>query len=983
MGEPGDDQIGGLVIRWAEDRAELLYSGSHDRRELHAELQRRDDAFVRALTALIPPEGGSQVLNQAWRTAKQKYNEAIERICDLQAISGASARSDIQREINDVWQAVGMWRGRTDDQSPIKDLLRKYEVRRQIHIEALTEQFRDISHERPEEVRRRVERTLELVCEQAAERGERRYLKAVGNARDLYEGLPGRAAQPDQIFRKLWMISASERVDACDVFDRDYGEPLLVGVGRAYRSPLGKIKSFLRIPALKAALEDEEGIGAGLWKGKEGRRVFTRSWKGRLAKFRQSASILASAVRQLIPRGARDWSAYRRQFVKFQERLGEKATRPELARIEALLLERPVEAAVHTLFLSMWRGDARVDQQAIDVLGQLSPAELQQVERQFALRYRRAFGARPLRKIAADYLTADEVRYLDALLDGDRCRAMAFKFHRLLQGTESQKIELMQWLTQLPNNVLSEVLECYEKEWTTTVDRAFLDRYMEGPLLDWADYLIRNESQLAAAARLESALRRQSTEWPGMVFYDQPEERDLAVIDAHERLYRTSFWEHFRSMGGLERVQIMQTLVTEGSLSLAEQIRHCMIGIGADTEAIKACFADLTPKQNARLGQQYAMRFSRMRLAPSNVWQAARMTLSEALSRRTLRNSGRHFLRRLRGPRDLDEDLSANLCGYNWFDVCALRAGKTTNPTTLYARLMQRFKFEHAGACYEPPGARDRRWSARLLSCLADGQFGPAAKAARMLQRKHPAKRLKDRDVDAAVAFYESYVRDSQPNEQQRRQFEMTVRVAHERLDAFRELQNRRAERQANLGALATSTLAFLGLVMMNLPYLPLAITVGASSLAGRYLIKTRIKGDGYGEREVARDAFMALVDGPTLALGQFVKTLRLLQALGLGRTVLGSAVKMTVTQTVRRWGQARITAALLESKKSIHARRHLETRQDEILAEYGRILQQERERMLAGRRKTVMKLASIERVFQEVGKQVAARNDESEPTTA
>jgi hypothetical protein len=121
----------------------------------------------------------------------------------------------------------------------------------------------------------------------------------------------------------------------------------------------------------------------------------------------------------------------------------------------------------------------------------------------------------------------------------------------------------------------------------------------------------------------------------------------------------------------------------------------------------------------------------------------------------------------------------------------------------------------------------------------------------------------------------------------------------------------------------------------------------------------------------------MAAIDGPTLALGQFVKTLRLFQAFGLGRTLLGSAVKITLTQTVQRWGRTRITDALLKSKESIHARRHLVSRQDAILAEYGRMLQQERERALAGKRRSLEKFRSIERVFLEIGKRVAARVDQ------
>ena len=63
-------------------------------------------------------------------------------------------------------------------------------------------------------------------------------------------------------------------------------------------------------------------------------------------------------------------------------------------------------------------------------------------------------------------------------------------------------------------------------------------------------------------------------EWPGIVFYDQPEERDLAIIESHDQLYPIGFWNYFQRMGGVERVEIMRTLVTEGSLGTADQIRH-------------------------------------------------------------------------------------------------------------------------------------------------------------------------------------------------------------------------------------------------------------------------------------------------------------------------------------------------------------------------------------------------------------------------
>ena len=975
MGDSDADSIESLVTNWAENRAQLLFSNSVTRRQLAEEVQACDAALIHSVTALVPIVHGSSVLNHAWRTAKQAYAAAIEQSHDHHAVAGATTREAIQRELNAIWQQVGMCRGRPRVDTQIEALLKQYQSRRPEYEEALTAQLRSVSHDEPIRVRARVERTLGRICEQAAERGEDRYMVAVQSAQALYSGLPGKSSQSDHVFRTLCELCPAERLDVLEVFQADYGAPFEETIRSAYDSKFVMLKSFLRIPALQSALEDEYGIGAGLWKTHD-HKVRALNWKARLVRLRQAGQVLAIAVGQLIPRSLRGWHEYRHQLSAFFHRLAEKANGPELARILAALQDDHTEMAVNSLFLGIWRGEAQVGVQEKSLLQRLSREQLQEVERRFAAKYGSVLGNDNLRTIVSKVLPNNEAQHLHALLDGDMHGANAAQFHLMLKGPRHRRLELLQWLAQLASPSVHGLIQSYRRTQNTLVDRAFLGQYFDGPMLDWAFYLVCNETRLAAAARLECALRRVSGEWPGTMFYDQPEERDLAVIQAHEKLYQTSFWDHFRRMGGVERAQIMQTLVTEGSLGTADQIRHCMIGIGADTSAIKATLSKLSSRQNAKLPKRYATQFSRIDLNPKVVLRALQKTAGHVASQRVCRGAGQMFVTHLRATRDLDRDLDAKLCGYNRFDVRLLRAGKTSNPAALYARLMQRVAFEQAGAPYRDRRQRARSLSTRLLTRLAESRVGPATKVVSLLQRQHPIRTLKDRDVDVAVKFYESDLRDQPAGEQQRRRFEMMVRVANQRLDAFREMKNRKAERQANIGAVLTSTGAFIGLVWMNLPYLPLACTVAASSLAGRYLVKTRIKGNGYGEREMARDAFMALIDGPTLALGQFVKTLRLLQAFGLGRTLLGSAVKMTMTQTVRRWGRARITDALLKSKESVHARRHLVSRQDAIMAKYGRILQQERERVLAGKRKSQRKFRGIERVFVEIGKQVAARTD-------
>ena len=966
-----------LFTVWAEDRADLLFSNSATRRQLDEEIQACDAVLVSAVTALVPTVNGSSVLNHAWRTAKRAFADAMERSRDLQAMAGASTRAAIQHDVNVLWQQVGMWRGRPDGDWRIDELLKRYQLRRSEYVEVLTAQACNVSSDEPTRILARVERTLQRICEQAAQRGEDRYLGAVRTAATLYAGLPGKSSQRNQVvFRTLSKLSSAECTDVLEVFREDFGDPFEETIRGAYESPSVMLKSFLRIPALKLALEDEYGIGVGLWKT-HSQDVRSLTWKARLTRLKQGGQVLAIAAGQLIPRSFRGWRQHLHQLSTFFHRLSERANGPELARIEATLQGHPVEMAVHSLFLALWRGDARIGQQEEGLLQRLSREQLQNVEQRFTAIYSQVLGNDDLRASMSKVLAADEAEHLYALLDGDKHGANAAQFHLMLQGPRARRLQMLRWLAQLSQPSVQGLIKSYQRKYEMLVDREFLARRFDGPMLDWAYYLVCNETRLAAAARLECALQRLSGEWPGTLFYDQPEERDLAVIEAHKKLYQTSFWEHFQRMGGVERAQIMQTLITQGSLSTADQVRHCMIGIGADTKAIKATLASLNGRRNAKLGRRYAQQFSRIDLSPKVVWRGLQKTARHIVSQRELRGAEQVLMEHLRTPRNLDRDLDANLCGYNRFDVRLLRAGRTSNPAALFARLMQRVAFEQAGAPYRDRRHRARQLRTWLLGWIAQSRIRIVAKAAAQLQRQHPTLTLKDRDVDAAVDFYESAVRNQPIDQQQRRRFVMMVRIANQRLDEFREMQNRKAERQANIGALLTSTGAFIGLVSMNLPYLPLACTVGASSLAGRYLIKTRIKGDGYGEREVARDAFMAMVDGPTLALGQFVKTLRLLQVFGLGRTVLGSAVKMTLTQTVRRWGRARITDALLTSKESIHARRHLVSRQDAILAEYGRLLQQERESALAGRRRRLRKFHNIERIFLTIGKQVAARADQ------
>lgn len=970
----GSDYLESVISAWADKRAMLLFAGSSDARELSRCIQSHDDDLAQQLTAAMATRDGRAALNRYLRLAKSVYADALERRQLEHSISGAADRAAIQQDIQQTWERVGWLHARAETDAELVQPQQEFAARRTAYVQLLAEQLSAVAGEPSATVQSRVERTLDKLRRQAVQHGEQRLLRATTSAHRCHAALPGKTDDPDRLFRLLWTLDEQQRADVAKAFLHDYGKSLPEVLRDAYASRTLKAKNFFRIPALKSALEDQFGIGAGLWKSRPGRTAGGLRLKAWAARWRHSAEVIGKALRHLAPKRPLDWRRYRRRVSRFMQQMSDRASAPHLARIDAALSNDRVAVAVHTLYLMAWRGDSRALQTAQAVLQALSPQQLIEVEERFDQQYGPLFGERSIRTAVSQLLSEHEAAYVCALLDGKLRQAQAARFHHLLHGKLGQRIEALGWLAQLPADDIGDLACGYQELYGATLDRDFLAQYYQGPMQDWAVHQLQGETRLAAAARLECALRRLSGEWPGVVFYDQPEERDLAVIETHDRIYRKSFGAYFRNMAGIERSQLMLTLLTEGSLNLAEQVRHCLIGVGADIDAIKACLAGQNAKQMDKLSQQYAARFSRWSCAPKTVLRAFARGSGRCIAGLSLAEGTLEFRRAIAIPRDLDADLDANLCGYNRFDVRVLRLGRTSNPAILRDRLLQRVAFEQAGAPYSPPARRRQRPAARLLDVCQRSSSTLLASAARQIARGEPEWRLMQREVDAAVRFYDEKILGKTAGRECRTQFAAMVQLAHLRLDLFREMQSRKAERQANLGALATSTVAFFGLLYLHLPYVPLAITVGASSLAGRYLVKTRIKGDGYGEREAVRDGFMALVDGPTLALSQFVKTLRLIQAFGIGRTALSSGVKMALKFTVQTWGRARITNALLKSKESGHARRHLQGREDEILANYRRLLQLEREKALAGKQKTFDRPRAVERVFREVGKRLAAQ---------
>jgi hypothetical protein len=315
--------------------------------------------------------------------------------------------------------------------------------------------------------------------------------------------------------------------------------------------------------------------------------------------------------------------------------------------------------------------------------------------------------------------------------------------------------------------------------------------------------------------------------------------------------------------------------------------------------------------------------------------------------------------------------------------------------------LLDRYQHEMAGKKFVPPENRKtpmkqkiQDWAERRVSTMLDAEkavevvdkgwrniaWRKARNTYRLglevlqlaLKRENPDEACLGRDMDRVHTFYKEQIED-QPelSVHTRRTFEQLYKIAHQSLDVRREAQRNKAEAIANIGSIVTATAAWSGFAFLHLPYAPLAFTVFTASLAGRFAVKTLIKGDGYGERELLRDSYLAAVDGATLSLGKYVKSMRVLRFLGFGRSALSTAMKFGMKKGLYHFGNTSLTSALLDSKESGHARKQMEVKHQKFLDEYEQIIHGEVRRIVE-QNTWVDQARDLRPVFKRLGRKLA-----------
>ncbi len=930
------------AAQWASRYAETIFSWEGSTAELNAHLGEVNQQFISEMVSLLNGDHRPKLLHALHQHSLEAFVGTREKLFEEVQRADQVFREDVELLVNNMGEEVGILRGRQGNFSAIAQRREEFSKLAPEIIAHLTRQILDghpSSVKQHAQIETRMSLTLEDIWQKAERRGEERVLAAEEMAHTLRQSVSPSRKNREQIYKTLFPLPEDDVKLVAHIYEHRYGEPLLTTIERAHNSVVAKVKNFFQFPALRSALQDQYGIGAGL----------------------------LSTWRVFVPK-LRDFKSYPERVGDFIHRLRDKVASPDKHRVASLLSGERIKVASDTIYMAILYNDDAVATISTTLKG-LDATDTKCMLRDFKKRYASRLRVNGLQEAIEQRFEGDERRLLLAYLAVDDLRGASIVFHDSLDERSSDRVQALLELHMLTLHELSEVRTRYTEEYGQEPTREYLQTFLKGPLLDWADALLQGDLVTASAARLEASLRGISDEWPGVVFYNHSKEADYAVIDTYEKLYKKNFFEVLKKKRGNDRSEIMEAFVEESHLTTAEQLRHCLVGAG-DATGITQCLRRLTKEQQDKVVREYAYRYDEQ----AGGFQVRRKSFLHALRQVARQESWREKLRGLRAfrkymrefatcPRDLDRDLKRKFCGHKYFDMQLLREGYTDDPKVLFGQLERRFRHE-------------THHSLSFLSVLAEREHKKKFLGIWKRKPRHEVICM-HQAVAEAKKFYQQRILGSTPTEDDKRKAALLCRIAQRSLDDYREYNRKRAIMAANIGSFATTTAALGGLAFFNLHYAPLAISIGVASYIGRHWFKQKYQGDGYGAREKGFDVFLSSVDGASLALGKWIKMASTLRVLGsggsLGRGVLSAGTKYIFKKGLQKVGNGPIASILFSDQTSEHVVHLSHKERQELLAEVGSVLHGEADRGYVRRDRLFHRTPDIKRVFTRIGREIAA----------
>lgn len=604
-------------------------------------------------------------------------------------------------------------------------------------------------------------------------------------------------------------------------------------------------------------------------------------------------------------------------------------------------VENPVTQLIFSKLLGI---NGRKAEKVANILLSVSGEERERLEEDFQNRFGALLGVSNLQEAINTYVTGDFRSYLSAVYEGDEVKAFTALLHRSLTSDPRRRPELFRDLASKSDPFLQQVRDLYLQEYGTDLTpegiRSSAKRMKRGAMLDWVALHFQPGRRLEAeAARLECALRGRSGEWVGEIFYDNSQAANEQIVQHYNRRNGgKDFWQEFTKRKGVERAQIMQSLVRNGELQDHEMLRHSLIGtslLHVNIDGILGVLRGKSLDEQRQLAESYGRDFRvqtrnpllhvRARLQAASLWFKARRR-GEAPSHRRL------VTRFTSKPRDLDHDLAAALSGEPYFDAALARRGRPETPEAQMELLRETVAFES-----------ESNWSRGRL-------FGHQLGKGGWLQKQWDWLR---RDVERAQKFYEDEIEGAEFNERSADRFRVLSARAMRGLAQYREHRDKRADTWANIASLApaigipiaaTSTGLLALTTILSLDTFAAGAMTFAGSFATRYGIHHHYRGArGVGLHRAAREAWIGGADGLFVFMAPVFRGLR------FGQLILNRKAQLAMRVLVDIIGKGQAKRYLRSFGVKAFERRYKEV----VSGHHAKIreLEEERQKILKGKR--------------------------------
>jgi len=923
-----------LTEQWVKQRAELIAFGNGKNKDLHRKLQALENAFLAGLKShYSKPEELRQALPAIHSTAQAVHGRIRNDLVVLNEQNKGILLEFLEAESVRAASLVGRHSAITDNTQDIRkagEVLDSARSRnREQTVERLVQgafpdyiqpEYRSL---REHEVRVKVERQVELLGMVATKRGEAEYLRADILAQELHALLPRTERNSERVFQILWELSPAQREHTFKVYQERYQQDFPESISASY-SNVGlraRATHFFKVPELKVALSERYGFDVGLLS--VAKIIIPNPFK-----IKESVSDLG----------------------KFVFSLNEKVKAPDISRIEALVENDKIKAAAHSLHMCLRERKDPVE--IVDlILKDLSADQRKAAVACLRETYNAYYGGKALPEILLETYPKDKQvlqrELLLAALSGLDAKSDAIGIElAVLKGKkrdfpQQKLLEFDRLNTEEQVKIHAE----YEQYFGVPLDQQRLSRKLSGPRLTFATEVLSGNSDRAAAARIYASLKNKSDEWTGEPLYELKFEERSQVVTAFTEMFGGDLWEEIAGKKGSERAEMMRRFVEDGTVDEIDRIRHCLPIIGADASGLMGCISRLDPDQIQQIEADYNQRFADLRITPARLITAGKSfisTFAQSIEEFSLLHSyeraKKDALEQLKVPSSFSKTVKSKFCGHNLFDVNEILLEPTEDPTKLHLRFLDRFihelghrkELDFADRSIEeklkiPERELDKRESLRRK--FGSGRIG------RLLERRlydsNPITLAMYRDARLLNNFYKTKIHNKNPTPRELDQYRLLLQVTRNSLRGYREHRLNRAATFSNLSAAGLGGSAAASFALVGVPYLVAAPLATAGFFASRYFVRARLIGEGYGQRQIATDASMAVIEGSTFALSKLAQGSRLLLQFGLSsnlsRITVSSLGKFALKKALNQLNNNTLSRLLLEEQESGHARKAIE----------------------------------------------------------